>query len=174
MQRQRSKQKKHGKKRLWVSLSIFVVVVGLIVFGGVQFERSVVAGQAATIVSKAAPISSSSLGTSLADVELAPRSASEISDKLNESSSTLISESNGLFDSAEATVSGSTVTETLTTSKLNSLLVNTAMTTNGDQVQTMADKVLTSMQSACEKNPKLIVNITNTDGKVIKTLTYSK
>ncbi|GAK30942.1 hypothetical protein WOSG25_060620 [Weissella oryzae SG25] len=168
MSSDKNKQKKH--RHFWSGFGVFVVVLALVAFAGVQLERHIIANKAASIVAKAAPVTKAG---KLADVKLAPSTPNEIADRLNSGKETLISASNGLIDDATANVNGSTVTYDVSSSKLSPLLVSTAMTTNGDQVQQMADKLLTSMKDAGTSNPKVVINVTDTNGNVIKSLTYT-
>lgn len=165
------KVKKHRGRKIVVTLLSIIVVLALIAFGAIMLERHMIAGKTEAIISKIVP-NMSSLGEAVG--KSASASPSGIANKLNENADAIVNQSQGLIDSAKATSTNSGVTYTVQSSKLNTAAVNTLLTTNGDQAQTIADKVLDAMSQSGVEHPKLKLQLTNASGETVKTLTYDK
>lgn len=168
--RNKKAKKKHPIRNTMITLVSIIVVLAIIAGAGILGARYVVSRQSANIVSKIVP----NAAVDGENLTLPASTPQQITDKLNSSADQIVSKSQGLIASAKATTNGSTVTYTLSSSKLNGLTTNALLATNGDQIQTIADKVLSSLSASGTKNPKLNVVLTDTNGKTIKTLNYSK
>lgn len=167
---QKKVRKSHlGRKTLLVFTSI-IVILGLIIAGVISVERYFVKHEMTAIVSKVVPTTIGTTGLT----QLKAASPTEVAQKINTSAASLVSNSAGFVSSAKATASGNTVTVDLQTKKLNAVATSALLATNGDQAQTIANKVLDSMSQKGAQNPLLVIHLTDASGKTIKTLTYSK
>ena len=168
-------RKGRGSKIFAILLSI-VIFFALIIFGVVMIGRQVISSQTDNIAAKFLPSSGSSEGAdSVTDAvsQMGSATPSAIATKLNENADVIKSQSQGMISSAKATSTGSKVTYTLESSKLNKATVGALLLASGDQVEEVADKVLDSMKKAGVAQPKLQVDLTDDKGNVIKTLNYS-
>lgn len=171
-------RKGRGGKIFAILLSI-VIFFALIIFGVVMIGRQVISSQTDNIAAKFLPSSGSSgssgSSASVTDAvsQMGSATPSAIATKLNENADVIKSQSQGMISSAKATSTDSKVTYTLESSKLNKATVGALLLASGDQVEEVADKVLDSMKKAGVAQPKLQVDLTDDNGKVIKTLNYS-
>ncbi|MCT1175161.1 hypothetical protein EFL96_08170 [Lactococcus lactis] len=174
-------RKGRGGKIFAILLSI-VIFFALIIFGVVMIGRQVISSQTDNIAAKFLPSSGSSGSSgssegsaSVTDAvsQMGSATPSAIATKLNENADVIKSQSQGMISSAKATSTGSKVTYTLESSKLNKATVGALLLASGDQVEEVADKVLDSMKKAGVAQPKLQVDLTDDKGNVIKTLNYS-
>ena len=167
----RPKRKSHLGRKILITLLSIIIVLGLIGAAGVALERYIVHRETNALVAKIIP---SSTLDSLKNTTVSAISPADLAKELNNYADSIKSNSSGLIDSAKATQSGGTVTYTVSSGKLNSLTANALVTANGDSLQTIADKALEAMQKSGESNPKVVVQLTNSSGTVIKILTYTK
>lgn len=171
-------RKGRGGKIFAILLSI-VIFFALIIFGVVMIGRQVISSQTDNIAAKFLPSSGSSGSSegsaSVTDAvsQMGSATPSAIATKLNENADVIKSQSQGMISSAKATSTGSKVTYTLESSKLNKATVGALLLASGDQVEEVADKVLDSMKKAGVAQPQLQVDLTDDKGNVIKTLNYS-
>lgn len=169
------KTKKHTGRNIIIVLLSLVVLLGLIAFGAVMLERKVISTKMDSVVSKIVPDTSSLTETSSGTAsEVKSATPSAIANQLNENTDSIVSQSQGLIDQAQATSYENGVTYTLKSSKLNKTTVNAALLTNGDQVETIANQALEAMKNAGISQPKLKINVTDAQGNIIKTLSYTK
>lgn len=174
-------RKGRGGKIFAILLSI-VIFFALIIFGVVMIGRQVISSQTDNIAAKFLPSSGSSGSSGSSEgsasvndavSQMGSATPSAIATKLNENADVIKSQSQGMISSAKATSTGSKVTYTLESSKLNKATVGALLLASGDQVEEVADKVLDSMKKAGVAQPKLQVDLTDDKGNVIKTLNYS-
>ena len=116
----------------------------------------------------------SGTNTNLDNLTLSASTPDQMTALLNANEETIISNSKGMITSAEATTDGDTVMYTLSSSKMNKLVVNTLLKTNGDQLETLSDKVLDAMSEAGTENPKMTIKFVDDSGDVVKEVSYSK
>lgn len=141
----RSKRNKKGILRRLIGFLVgLIIVLALFVGGLVLLGRYAIANNTDNLLSKVIPYSESLTDAS---GNIAPASPEAIVSTLNQNASNIVSRSQGFIDSAQAT-------------------------TNGDQIEKVADKVLESMKASGVNHPQLVVNLTDDQGKTIQTIDY--
>lgn len=163
------KKKKGIAKRLFGVLLGLVVFVAFVAFGLVLLGRHFIENSSNNVLSKVIPYSETLTDT---NGKIAAASPEAIVSKLNENSSSIINRSQGFIDSAQATTDGQKVEYTISSSKANTFLANSLVATNGDQIESMANKVLDSMRSAGVAQPQVVLKLTDSQGNTVKTLDY--
>lgn len=167
--RNRPKRKKH---RFLKALLSIIVVLALVVAGLVFAERYFVKKAADSISAQIA--SNPEVAAAASNAKIPPATPEQIAQKLNDYADTIVANSAGLLDSARASVSGSTVTYNVASGKLNSLTAGALVAANGDSMQSVADKALNAMSQAGTQNPKVVINLADSSGNTIKSLSYTK
>ncbi|WP_447408961.1 hypothetical protein ACDP95_01775 [Weissella confusa] len=157
-------------KKGWRITIGILLILGIAIFGGIQLERHFVAQRVTDIL----PIKDGTLatGAKLKNVELAPMTPDDVALQLNNEAFNLKQSSRGLISDTNAVAKNDSVTLTVTSDKLSPAMINRALTTNGDQVDQLAQKVLRSMTEAGTKNPRLTIKVVDSNNKTLKTLTY--
>ncbi|QPS71706.1 hypothetical protein [Lactococcus garvieae] len=145
------------------------IIIAIILFGLVMLGRYVIESSSNNIISKVIPYSQSLTDAS---GKIASASPEAIVSTLNGNASSIVDRSQGFIDSAQATTDGQTVEYKVSSSKLNGLLANGLLATNGDQIEDIANKVLDSMKSAGVEQPQLVLKLTDSQGQLIKTVNY--
>ncbi|MCM0583161.1 hypothetical protein H9L19_08055 [Weissella diestrammenae] len=165
--------KSKGKRRVKVFIGV-LITIAIVAFGALQLERYVVDQQAAKLVSAMAPATTTktTAGT-ISKLKLAASTPEQIATRLNENESGLVARSKQSISSAEASTSENGIIYTIATDKLNTTTVNMLLSANGDQVKQMAKKIVSSMADAGTNNPKMTINIVDSNGKLIKQLVYT-
>ena len=157
-------------KKGWKITIGILLILGIAIFGGIQLERHFVEQRVTDIL----PIKDGTLatGAKLKNVELAPMTPDDVALQLNNEAFNLKQSSRGLFSDTNAIAKNDSVILTVTSDKLSPAMINMALTTNGDQVDQLAQKVLRSMTEAGTKNPRLTIKVVDSNNKALKTLTY--
>ena len=157
-------------KKGWKITIGILLILGIAIFGGIQLERHFVEQRVTDIL----PIKDGTLaaGAKLKNVELAPMTPDDVALQLNNEAFNLQQSSRGLFSDTNAVAKNDSVTLTVTSDKLSPAMINMALTTNGDQVDQLAQRVLRSMTEAGTKNPRLTIKVVDSNNKALKTLTY--
>lgn len=157
-------------KKGWKITIGILLILGIAIFGGIQLERHFVEQRVTDIL----PIKDGTLatGAKLKNVELAPMTPDDVALQLNNEAFNLKQSSRGLFSDTNAIAKNDSVILTVTSDKLSPAMINMALTTNGDQVDQLAQKVLRSMTEAGTKNPRLTIKVVDSNNKALKALTY--
>lgn len=157
-------------KKGWKIAIGIVLLLGIIIFGAIQFERHFVERR----VTEMLPVKDGTLttGAKLKNVDVAPMTPDQVAIQLNNEAFNLKQSSRGLFTDTNAVAKNDAVTLTVTSDKLSPSMINMALATNGDQVNQLANKVLRSMTDAGTKNPSLTIQVVDSNNKTLKTLTY--
>lgn len=169
--RRNNQPKRHRLRKVIIVLVSVLLVLALIFSGIVLLERQTVSKKTNAIIAKIVP-SASNLAAAASSAKSATPDA--IASELNKNAASIVSESQGLVDSATAASTDSSVTYTLVSSKVNSLMANLLFTTNGDQFQQIANQVMDSMQQAGVAHPKVTIRLVDPSGNLIKSQTYSR
>ena len=182
MNSRQSRRKKSHVGGFIRGLITVVIILAVLLGAGLFLERYLVQQGSNHVVSSLATKNSSvqtsggdvtAESSAVAKVVATATSPESLAQTLNNYASEIKEKSEGLIDSAKATVTGSTVTYTVTSSKINGLTAAALVAANGDQMKALADKALSAMSTNGTKDPKMVVKLTNGSGETVKTLTYS-
>jgi|GEM_PF-469727 len=178
------KKKKSIGKKILIFFIVLLIIIGGLSAGAVWFARRMVAENAGDIINNIIPAGTDTTqtggtgetdgGSALADISLPPSTPEQITEKMNSAAQTIVEQSRGLVESAQASVDGSTVTYNLQTSRLNNAMIGAALMASGDQLDEIANKVLDSMEAAGTQNPRLDVNIVDDAGNILRTIPFQR